>query len=125
MGERSPIGDPSYAEGEGGQSVYILHAPVASNSDSFELQMKTIFRNFLAATLLTLGAALTSGQAAEPESPAWVAEKIAELQPKPEEKRLDQIGWASDIRQALALAEKHRRPVFLFTHDGRINLGRC
>jgi hypothetical protein len=59
------------------------------------------------------------------ELPAWVSKRIAVLQPRPEEKRLDEIGWADDIRHALQLAKKHRRPVFLFTHDGRINLGRC
>jgi len=23
------------------------------------------------------------------------------------------------------LAREHRRPIFLFTHDGRMNVGRC
>lgn len=59
------------------------------------------------------------------ELTAWVSQRIAALQPKPEEKRLDEIGWSDDIRHALRLAKEHRRPVFLFTHDGRINLGRC
>jgi hypothetical protein len=57
--------------------------------------------------------------------PAWVSKRIAALQPRPEKKHLDEIGWAKDIRHALQLAKKHRRPVFLFTHDRRINLGRC
>jgi len=78
-----------------------------------------------------LALSIHSGRAIEPaptgvaESPQWVTGRIAELQPKPEEKRLDEIGWADDIRQALSLAKQHGRPVFLFTHDGRINLGRC
>ena len=76
-------------------------------------------------SLIVLAAILISSRAAEPESPAWVAERIADLQPQPEEKLLDQIGWADDIRNALSLAAQHQRPVFLFTHDGRINLGRC
>ena len=54
-----------------------------------------------------------------------VRKRIAELQPKPEEKRFDEIGWAGDIREARRLAAQHRRPVFLFTHDGRMNIGRC
>ena len=33
--------------------------------------------------------------------------------------------WAEDIRDALRLAKAHQRPVFLFTHDGRMNIGRC
>ncbi len=55
----------------------------------------------------------------------WVAARVAELQPKPEERRFDQIGWAPDIRAALRLAREHGRPVFLFTMDGRIHIGRC
>ena len=41
------------------------------------------------------------------------------------ERRIDEIGWAKDIREAERLARENNRPVFLFTHDGRINTGRC
>ena len=54
-----------------------------------------------------------------------VQQRVAELQPKAEEKRFDEIGWAKDIREARRLAKEHNRPVFLFTHDGRMNIGRC
>lgn len=54
-----------------------------------------------------------------------VRKRIAEIEPKPEEKRFDEIGWAKDIREARRLAAQHNRPVFLFTHDGRMNIGRC
>ncbi len=54
-----------------------------------------------------------------------VRQRVAELQPRTEEKRFDEIGWAKDIREALRLAKQHNRPVFLFTHDGRMNVGRC
>jgi hypothetical protein len=56
---------------------------------------------------------------------AWVDRKVAQCAPKPEERRFDQTGWLTDIRSALALAKEHNRPVFLFTHDGRMGLGRC
>jgi hypothetical protein len=56
---------------------------------------------------------------------AWVDRKVAECAPKPEERRFDQTGWLTDIRSALSLAKQHNRPVFLFTHDGRMGLGRC
>jgi hypothetical protein len=56
---------------------------------------------------------------------AWVDQKVAECAPKPEERRFDQTGWLTDIRSALALAKQSNRPVFLFTHDGRMGLGRC
>jgi len=56
---------------------------------------------------------------------AAVQKRIAELQPRPEEKLFDEIGWAKDIRAACRLAAEHNRPVFLFTHDGHMNIGRC
>jgi len=54
-----------------------------------------------------------------------VQQRVAALQPRAEEKRFDEIGWAKDIRDAQRLAKQHNRPVFLFTHDGRMNIGRC
>lgn len=56
---------------------------------------------------------------------AAVDERVKEWWPKAEEKGFDRIGWAVDIRTARDLAAKHGRPVFLFTMDGRVNLGRC
>ena len=54
-----------------------------------------------------------------------VDQRQDEWWPKPEEKRFDQIGWVPDLRTARKLAVEHNRPVFLFTMDGRVNLGRC
>jgi hypothetical protein len=60
-----------------------------------------------------------------PDEAAWVRQRVQELQPSAEERRLDQIGWAGGLRDALQLAREHSRPVFLFTHDGRMAIGRC
>lgn len=57
--------------------------------------------------------------------PAWVTGRIRELQPTPQERKIDEIGWARTILAAENLARENGRPVFLFTHDGRINTGRC
>ena len=46
-------------------------------------------------------------------------------QPTKDERRFDDIGWADDIRAALKLGKDNNRPVFLFTHKGRMNIGRC
>lgn len=56
---------------------------------------------------------------------SWVDQRVRELQPTSKEKRFDEIGWAEDIRDAKRLAKANQRPVFLFTHDGRMNIGRC
>jgi hypothetical protein len=49
---------------------------------------------------------------------AWVDRRVEDWKPSREERRFDDIGWARDIRAALALAKEHGRPVFLFTYDG-------
>jgi hypothetical protein len=80
----------------------------------------------LAAGLLLLpGLWAAAPSAADDRVRAKVDERVKEWWPKPGEKRFDEIGWAADIRAARKLAAEHGRPVFLFTMDGRVNLGRC
>ena len=85
----------------------------------------------LTAMLFAVGvaAAVTNARAADApatgDPKAWVDQKVAECEPKPAERRFDQTGWAPDIRAALKLAKEHNRPVFLFTHDGHMAVGRC
>jgi len=55
----------------------------------------------------------------------WVDQKVADCEPKPEERRFDETGWLTAIGPALKLAKEHHRPVFLFTHDGHMAVGRC
>jgi hypothetical protein len=79
-----------------------------------------------AAWFLVVGAA----RAAEPAIPdsqvaAVVDTRLAEWWLRPDERRLDQIGWAEDVRTARRLAAETNRPLFLFTMDGRVNTGRC
>lgn len=55
----------------------------------------------------------------------WTEARVRDWQPKPSERMMDTIGWSKDILSAKALARQHNRPVFLFTMDGRMNIGRC
>jgi hypothetical protein len=55
----------------------------------------------------------------------WVDQRIQERQLTAAERRFDEIGWATDLREAERLAKKHGRPVFLFSYNGRVNIGRC
>ena len=64
-------------------------------------------------------------QTAENKDFVWVQARVDQIAVKPDERPLDQIGWAKDIRDAKRLAKESGRPVFLFTHDGRLNIGRC
>ena len=54
-----------------------------------------------------------------------VQKKVREIQPSREEKRFDEIGWASTIVEARAISQKTNRPLFLFTYNGNIDTGRC
>jgi hypothetical protein len=56
---------------------------------------------------------------------AWVEQRIQQWQVSAADRPFDEIGWAKDLCEAERLAKKHKRPVFLFTHDGRIAIGRC
>ena len=82
-------------------------------------------RVFVLSAALALGIPLNAPAAPTGDVKEWVDAKVAECAPKPEERRFDQTGWLTDIRSALKLAKEHNRPVFLFTHDGRMGLGRC
>ncbi len=67
---------------------------------------------------------LLSASAAEKDV-AWVDRRVQQWQPTARERRWEGIGWAKDIRTAIQLAGKHQRPVFLFTLDGHMSVGRC
>jgi hypothetical protein len=52
---------------------------------------------------------------------ARVDKRIQAWQPTRAEHRLDEIGWARDIRDALRLARQHGRLIFLFTYSGSVD----
>jgi hypothetical protein len=54
-----------------------------------------------------------------------IDKRVADWQPTRAERRFDDIGWAPDLCTALKAGKVHQRPVFLFTHDGRMQFGRC
>ena len=83
-------------------------------------------RLFAAVLMLTSGVAADGPEAEAPRAQfERVERRVGRWQPTAEERRFDEIGWADDIRDAVRLAGTHGRPVFLFTHDGHMNVGRC
>ena len=75
-----------------------------------------------------VGRAFAAGdgkQIADADVAAWVDRRVQAWQPTAAERRFDEIAWVKDIREAERLAKQHQRPVFLFTHDGRMAIGRC
>jgi hypothetical protein len=86
-------------------------------------------KRFLVATWLT-ALATTAGRAedrrvGDRDVAEWVKKRVVDWQPTADERRFDDIGWVTGIREALRLAKDHERPVFLFTHDGHVAVGRC
>jgi len=79
----------------------------------------------LAATIaICIGGTARAQSAKEPDFVAWTDTCVSAWGPTAAERRFDEIGWSTEISAALALANEHQRPVFLFTHDGRMGVGR-
>jgi RNA polymerase sigma factor (sigma-70 family) len=117
----------------------VLSAPVASLADGFLHTLWLAKVRFMAVLFLALGLA-GSGAAVfayhtftarksvpvpGAELAAGVDQRVADWQPTPAERRIDEIGWAPSVAAALRLAKEHNRPVFLFVHEGFIATGRC
>ena len=66
----------------------------------------------------------TFPQAAPADEFARIDQWVQQWQPTRGDRRFEEIGWAKDIPEAMRLAKQNGRPVFVFTHKGRINLGR-
>jgi hypothetical protein len=89
-----------------------------------------VARGYLTVSLFA-GLWVTGGAADRPAKPSdadvveWVNQHVRERQPTKDERRFDEIGWATDLRTAIRLGKEFNRPIFLFTMDGWINTGRC
>jgi hypothetical protein len=94
-------------------------------------------RKLLAGFLLVGGLTFLAESAPADEQPAeksavsdaelvtYVAKRIQEWAPTPEERRFDEIGWSHSVLEVERLAQQHKRPIFWFTHDGKMSCGRC
>ena len=78
-------------------------------------------------TVLTIAVAgiVAFGAVSDQKLAAWVHSKVQKIEPTQQDRRMDDIGWASSITEALRLAKELGRPVFMFTHDGQVSTGRC
>jgi len=78
----------------------------------------------LSAALILCSTILVLAADEKKDVPTWVQGRVEALQPTAADRKFDQIGWATSIVEAEKLARKNNRPVFLFTQNGRIEIGR-
>lgn len=81
----------------------------------------------LIATLAVFGSILSVADAAVSDRflPQWLKQRSRTMEAQFGRQPFERIGWAEDLKTAYQLGAKHNRPVFVFTHDGHINSGRC
>lgn len=111
-----------------------------SNVVTGDKAIRSVFRGLLAvpltfsllAALGLLAAGAWGGDKRSADlSFAAIDKRVRDWQPTAEERRMDEIGWAGNLREALGLAKDNSRPVFLFTYSGEatepnaIALRRC
>jgi RNA polymerase sigma factor (sigma-70 family) len=54
-----------------------------------------------------------------------VDRRVREWQPRPEERRFDEIAWARDLKEAIRLSKESGRPVVVLAHVAYVNTGRA
>ena len=54
----------------------------------------------------------------------WINQRIQQIK-QSDATAWKSIPWTASLSEARALSQKENRPVFLFTHDGNLETGRC
>jgi hypothetical protein len=73
--------------------------------------------------LLAVSTLLSAGQARERDE-AWVLERARQVR-ESDTNGWRKIPWTPSLLEARRVSREEGRPVFLFTHDGNIETGRC
>ncbi|MBI1914031.1 MAG: hypothetical protein HYS12_04745 [Planctomycetes bacterium] len=79
-------------------------------------------RRIVFLTALACGAAVSvwAGEADE----ARIRERVEQVK-RSNSEAWQKVPWVASLTEARRLSEKERIPIFLFTHDGNIETGRC
>ena len=78
---------------------------------------------FTAAALMALGL-VASPARAEDHDEAWAQRQVRRIKDS-DTTEWTRIPWAGSLLDAERTAKDENRPVFLFTHDGNLETGRC
>lgn len=81
-------------------------------------------RSLVVTGALLGGSAFLSGADARHHDARWVQQQI-EVFKKLEHPSWRQVPWAATLVEARQQSQKEKRPLFLFTHDGNMDTGRC
>jgi hypothetical protein len=80
---------------------------------------------WITAALVALASGLAPGAGRAQEHDAqWVTRRVAQIK-NSEPTAWKQIPWESSLTEARRVGRKEGRTVFLFTHDGNLETGRC
>ena len=77
----------------------------------------------MTAAVLTLGALVAVSRAQERDE-AWVQARVQKIK-ESDTTGWSRIPWTVSLLAVREASIKENRPVFLFTHDGNIETGRC
>ena len=77
----------------------------------------------ITALVLLLGTAVSFGHAQEHDE-AWVLRQIRVVKDSDADE-WRRIPWTASLLDARQASKQENHPVFLFTHDGNIETGRC
>jgi hypothetical protein len=80
-------------------------------------------RRAMTAAVLTLGIFVAVGRAQEQDA-AWVQARVQKIK-ESDTTGWSRIPWTASLLAARQASMKENKPVFLFTHDGNIETGRC
>ncbi len=76
------------------------------------------------ATLALLPAWLALAAPAAERDADWARQRVAAIR-KSDTDDWRRIPWSATVPEAVRLARREGRPLFLFSHDGNIDTGRC
>ncbi len=73
---------------------------------------------------LFLGLMLTAGDDDAKRDEAWVAKRVQQIK-ESDTTEWRKVPWVASLLDARRVSGEEKKPIFLFTHDGNIETGRC
>jgi len=72
---------------------------------------------------LVLGAAVCAGYGGEADADR-IRERVEQVK-RSENRNWEKVPWVTSLLEAQRLGKEEKAPIFLFTHDGNMDTGRC